>query len=77
MNLGASHLETEFDLSKTAKVPIHDFSNVQYYGEVSIGSTEQQFEVIFDTGSSNLWVPSKECTSSLGNPLTMNNHTRE
>lgn len=53
--------EHRFDLKKTADIPIHDFQNVQYYGEVAVGSTEQSLEVIFDTGSSNLWVPSKDC----------------
>jgi len=38
------------------KAIIRDYVNAQYYGEVSIGSPKKTFEVIYDTGSSNLRV---------------------
>lgn len=45
------------------RVALKNYGNVQYIGKVAVGNPPQPMDVVFDTGSSDTWVPGVDCQS--------------
>jgi len=50
--------------NKVQDVELDNYKNLQYYGDIEVGTSKTRFTVVFDTGSASLWLPTENPAGS-------------
>lgn len=58
------HVSNNLKANGDGIIPVKDYMDTQYMAEIEIGTPGQTFNIIPDTGSSNVWVYSGKCWSA-------------
>jgi cathepsin D len=48
---------------KFSVLKLSNRKDVQYYGDIFVGTPKKKMTVIFDSGSNRLWIPSSQCST--------------
>lgn len=69
INLGFAHPSLLFvdalvDVNKRAVggVPLVSYENMLWHGKISVGTPPKEYDVDFDTGSADVFLPGSQCT---------------
>ncbi|XP_018367048.1 PREDICTED: lysosomal aspartic protease-like [Trachymyrmex cornetzi] len=76
INFRQKSIDTNFDrLTRETyiarKQPLFSDGDIAYYGNITIGTPPQKFNVLIDTGSPDLWIPSIICELTMSNRVCM------
>jgi hypothetical protein len=47
-------------MQTTGDIVLSDYQDIGYYGPGTVGTPPQSFTILYDTGSNNVWVPTKK-----------------
>ncbi|KAJ2437684.1 aspartic proteinase precursor, partial [Coemansia sp. RSA 2337] len=66
---------SQANINDTSMSPPGNRGFQSYFGEIQLGTPPQRFSVVFDTGSSDFWIPSIDCDSVACSAHSRFNHS--